>query len=80
MSRREHEHEQQHALAEHREARRQIYGGRGLPDPTLLIGDRDDFGWHCGGLNEKRGWVSSVERFPAIILIIILISFLNGTG
>src|SRR5438876_9001928 len=54
--------EQQHALAEHREARRQIYGGRGLTDPALLIGDRDDFGWHCGGLNEKRGWVSSVER------------------
>ncbi len=38
--------DQEHAALHRREARREIHTGRGLTDPTFLVGDGDDLG-HC---------------------------------
>jgi len=38
--------EKQYAAADSGQARRHIYRGGGFADAALLIGDRNDFGWH----------------------------------
>ena len=46
--------EQQDPPANRGDAGRQVDRRGRLADSTLLIGDRDDFGWHAGGIPERN--------------------------